>query len=63
MNKNEAIDRMRELMIPIDTAIMNCDDEQDVLLLASIMLSTAKGMYATVIGEDGAKEVIEGLVK
>jgi hypothetical protein len=63
MSKSEAIDRMKELMIPIDTAIMNCDNNRDILLLASVMLSTAKTMYKTVLGEEGANEVIRGIVK
>jgi hypothetical protein len=37
---------------------MMCDDEQDLLALASIMLVSARAILVTTVGEDVAKQVI-----
>lgn len=60
---NERIERMKELMKPIDKQIMMCDDQQDLLALASIMSVTAKNIYVQQIGELGAKAVLSHLIK
>ena len=60
---SERLDRMRELMKPIDSQIMMCDDKQDLLALASIMAVTAKNILVQHIGEDGARAVLSHLVK
>lgn len=54
---------MKELMKPIDSQIMLCDDKQDLLALASIMAVTAKNILVQHIGEDGARAVLSHLVK
>jgi hypothetical protein len=60
---NKRMDRMKELMKPIDQQIMMCDDKQDLLALASIMAVTAKNIYVQQIGEEGAREVLSHLVR
>jgi hypothetical protein len=60
---SERMDRMKELMKPIDSQIMLCDDKQDLLALASIMAITAKNILVQHIGEDGARAVLSHLVK
>jgi hypothetical protein len=60
---SERMNRMRELMKPIDSQIMMCDDKQDLLALASIMAITAKNILVQHIGEDGARAVLSHLVK
>jgi hypothetical protein len=60
---SERMDRMKELMKPIDSQIMLCDDKQDLLALASIMAVTAKNILVQHIGEDGARAVLSHLVK
>jgi hypothetical protein len=60
---SERMNRMRELMKPIDSQIMMCDDKQDLLALASIMAVTAKNILVQHIGEDGARAVLSHLVK
>jgi hypothetical protein len=62
-NPDERIARMKELMKPIDSQIMMCDDRQDLLALASIMAVTAKNILVNHIGEDGARTVLSHLVK
>lgn len=59
----ERLARMKELMKPIDTQIMMCDDTQDLLALASIMAVTARNIYIMQIGEDGARKVFNHLMK
>jgi hypothetical protein len=59
----ERISRMKELMKPIDQQIMMCDDEQDLLALASIMATTAKNIFVNRLGIEGAREVLNILVE
>jgi hypothetical protein len=54
----ERFSRMKELAKPIDQQIMMCDDEQDLLALASIMLVSARAILVTTVGEDVAKQVM-----
>jgi hypothetical protein len=60
---SERLGRMKELMKPIESQIMMCDDRQDLLALASIMAVTAKNILVQHIGEDGARAVLSHLVK
>lgn len=59
----ERMERMKELMKPIDRQIMMCDDRQDLLALASIMAVTAKNIYVQQIGKEGATEVLLKLIQ
>lgn len=60
--KRKTIQRMEELMRPIDRQIMMCDNVQDILMLASNMLVTAKGIYVQNLGGAGAKELLQKMV-
>lgn len=60
--KKYDLKRMNEVMIPIDNAIMMCDSQEEILMLASTMLSTAKTMFVSVLGEEGAAHVIRGVL-
>jgi len=62
-NPEERIERMKELMKPIDSQIMMCDDKQDLLALASIMAVTAKNIYVQQIGKSGAITVLSQLLE
>ena len=59
MTKKNIIARMEELMRPIDRQIMMCDNVDDVLMLASKMLVTAKMIYVQNLGGAGAKELFQ----
>jgi hypothetical protein len=61
MAKKNVIARMEELMRPIDRQIMMCDNVEDVLMLASNMLITAKLIYVQNLGGAGAKELFQKL--
>lgn len=58
-SREEVMKRMEELMRPIDMQIMMCDNADDVLMLASAMMTTAKDIYVQQIGPKGAKELID----
>ena len=58
----DVIARMEELMRPIDRQIMMCDNVEDVLMLASNMLITAKNIYIQRIGGQHAKKLLSELV-
>ncbi len=59
--RRKTIQRMEELMRPIDRQIMMCDNVEDVLMLASNMLVTAKNIYVQNLGGAGAKELFQKL--
>jgi hypothetical protein len=62
MNREERIKRIEELMKPIDQQIMMCDDDKDLLMMASAMIATAKQILITNIGRDGAREIFNGVM-
>jgi hypothetical protein len=53
---------MEELMRPIDRQIMMCDNVEDILMLASNMLVTAKSIYVQNLGGAGTKELLQRMV-
>lgn len=55
---SKVTERMKELMMPIDQQIMMCDDKEDILMLACIMLETVKRMLDTQIGSKGRTTII-----
>jgi hypothetical protein len=59
----ERLARMKELMKPIDQQIMMCDDEQDLIALASIMAATARLIFVQQLGLDVARQVLMTLVE
>ena len=58
----DVIARMDELMKPIDRQIMMCDNVEDLLMLASNMMVTAKMIYIQQLGGEGAKLLIQKMV-
>ena len=54
-DRREVIERMEELFKPIEQQIMMTDDNRDILLLASIMLSSSKRLYASILGKENTK--------
>ena len=55
---SKVTERMKELMMPIDQQIMMCDDKEDILMLACIMLETSKRMLDAQIGSKGRTTII-----
>ena len=61
-SSEDVIRRMSELMIPIDNQIMMCDNVQDVLILASSMIVTAKNIYIQNLGGLFSKQLLQKIV-
>jgi hypothetical protein len=56
-------DRMEELCAPIDKQIMMCDDREDVLMMACLMLSKCKDMFDAHLGVKGRMEIMTDAAK
>ena len=54
--------RMRELSKPIDEALLMCDDREEVLMLASVMMIRLKNMFDSQIGVEGRKKMFKDIV-
>lgn len=48
-------ERMTEFMAPIDDQIKKCQNDHDLLMLASAMLASSKNIYETILGKEGVK--------
>lgn len=59
----ERLERMRELMKPLEAQIMMCDDPQDLVALASVMLVTARNILVQNVSENAARRVFERVMK
>ena len=62
MENRDAIGRrMSELVKPLDEAILMCDNREDILMLASILLIRLSSLYDAHIGVEGRKEIFRNL--
>ena len=59
MDRKQRLQRITELMGPIDYQIMMCDNEQDLVLMASAMLASAKHILNVNIGREEMIKVFE----
>jgi len=55
---NPITKRMLELSEPIDRQIMLCDDREDILMLACVLLQKVKNMLDNQLGPEGRRSVI-----
>jgi len=62
MHNNDIINRMKELMLPIEKQILMCDNREDLLMLACAMMSTIKGIFDQEIGVDGRKKMFKDMI-
>jgi hypothetical protein len=62
MTNEEVQERMKVLIDPVDKAIMNCESGEDMLMLASIMITSAAGIFESVLGKEQSKGLIEELL-
>ena len=56
------VKRMKELTKPIDQQILMCDSREDLLMMASVMLSRTKEIFDLELGEAGRKQMFKDLV-
>ena len=61
LTREEVKQRMMELMEPIDKQILMCDNEQDLLMMACVMMQRTQEIYTTILGENGARLMFEDL--
>ena len=53
--------RMSELMVPVEKAIMLTDNDRDMLMLACAMMQRTVEIFDAVLGEEGRREMFKGL--
>lgn len=58
MTNSEVEKRMRVLSAPIEQQIMMCDTTEDIMMLASVMLTRAMDMYDNTITKESRKELM-----
>ena len=61
LTREEIKQRMQELMDPIDKQILMCDNDQDMLMIACVMLQRTQEIYTAILGENGARLMFEDL--
>lgn len=61
LTREEIKQRMQELMDPIDKQILMCDNDQDMLMMACVMLQRTQEIYTAILGENGARLMFEDL--
>jgi hypothetical protein len=59
MNNEKMEKRIKRLMLPIETQIMMCDDQNDLLLLAVGMLRKSILIFDNQYKQEGRKALIE----
>lgn len=62
MSDDKAKERMQEMFVPIDRQIMMCDNYNDLLMLASVMLTSAVRIYDMQLTEEGRKKIMKRYV-
>ncbi len=62
MSDDKVKERMQEMFVPIDRQIMMCDNYNDLLMLASVMLTSAVRIYDMQLTEEGRKKIMKRYV-
>jgi len=57
------IRRMNELFRPIERQILMTDDENDLTLLSTVMLTTAKRIFIDRFGEESARTLMKTIIE
>ena len=59
----QALVRMKELFKPIDQQIQMTDDSNDLTLLSTVMLTTAKRIFIDRFGEESARLLMKTIIE
>ena len=62
VNSEQVEARMSELMAPIDQQLFMCNDRQDELMLACVMLQRVREIFDTQLGVEGRKKMFMDFV-
>lgn len=57
----EYMDQLKRSMAPIDRHIMLCDNEEEIMLFGTIMLSKAKIILKNQLGKDATADILISL--
>lgn len=60
---NEYKERLKFFEKPIDRQIMLCDDTDDIMMFATVMMSRAKDIFANQIGNENAANLLRSMAK
>lgn len=60
-DREQDLKRMKELFEPIDKAVMMCDNSNDLLMMASCMMISAKEIYDNHLGIANRKKMFKDL--
>lgn len=55
--------RINKHLNQFDKMVMMCDSKEEMLALGAAMLSTARSIFRTCLGESGLKEMIKGMLR
>ena len=59
----EYMEQLRRTMAPIDRQIMLCDNEEEIMILGTVMLSKAKIILETQLGKNATADILLSLSK
>lgn len=51
--------KMRELMVPIDESLVLCANEQEMLMLACVMLQRTREIFDYLLGQEGRMQMFK----
>ena len=54
---------LQRMNAPLDRQIFLCDNEEDVMMLATAMLAKAKTIFATQVGKDQTANLFRSIAK
>jgi hypothetical protein len=54
----EYVEQLKRTVAPIDRQIMLCDNEEEILMLGTVMLAKAKTILKTQLGKDAAADIM-----
>jgi hypothetical protein len=58
-NPEEVEQKMAELIRPVDQQLMMCDDRQELLMFACVMLQRVTEILDNQIGRDGRNKILQ----
>lgn len=60
---NGYVEQLKRTVALIDRQIMLCDDEEEVLMLGTVMLSKARTILKFQLGNDAAADILMSIAK
>lgn len=63
LTTEEVQEAMIRLAKPIMEAVESCKSTEEIMMLASVMMTTAQEIFVNALGKEGADDLISGLVK